>query len=254
MINLDILPSIRTAVCAVGYLAVTLEDYLKNPYERDHFRVKGTGFLIRENTVITNRHVIQAIRNDLIDRRIPDDRRITQFVFPGEGAGWHTSFCGVEFASTVDDKWLDVGFMDITRQPNPAFAQCQPLTINDDPEGIFMGQKVAILGYPEGNDLFINRSFDSQLIYRFGPVLQQGYISAVAPYDKPPHSRILADIRTFGGMSGSPVFQAETGIVLGLHEDSNKETTAFSLPLLKLELDEWLEKHDALRASLTVSE
>lgn len=250
MIDQTILCGVKNAVCAVGYLAVDLEKYALNPFERDYFRVVGSGFLIRDSTVITNRHVIEGMRYCLNKNRFPDDRRMVQFAYP-RADGWQTAMCGVEFISTVDNEDIDVGFIDITRLPEKEFDQCVKLNLIDD-RRLFVGQSVAMLGYPQGNDLFVNPTVDSQIVYRFGAVLQQGHISALAPFDiAPPYSRVLSDIRTCESMSGSPLFDPETGLVISLHTGSNKVTTAFSIPLYENQMNEWLDAHNTLRAKLS---
>ncbi|MEO6590415.1 MAG: hypothetical protein ABIP06_14040 [Pyrinomonadaceae bacterium] len=155
MINQSILNTVRNGVCAIGYLAISEDEYKKDPTDRDHFRIAGSGFLVRENTVITNRHVIERIKTKLknVDL-VADDRIKVQFTYFAEDA----------------------------------------LEICNDPSAIFTSQEIAMFGFPGGNDLFVNKQVDSQLICRFGPVLQRGYISALAPFERPPISRILSDI------------------------------------------------------------
>jgi V8-like Glu-specific endopeptidase len=58
MINERIYRRVRNGVCAVGYLTGTLEQYLKYS-ESEMFQVIGTGFLIGNATVLTNRHVLE---------------------------------------------------------------------------------------------------------------------------------------------------------------------------------------------------
>jgi len=250
MIDQTILNNIRNGVCAIGYLPKGEEEYKKNPTDRDLFRVSGTGFLVRENTVITNRHVIEGIKSELKNADlVADDRTKVQFTYFAEN-GWQTALCSIEFVTTIDNKEIDIGLIDIKRQPEKAFEQCKPLEINDDSSVIFTSQEIAMFGFPGGSDLFVNPFMDSQLIYRFGPVLQRGYISALAPFERPPISRILSDIRTYKGMSGSPVFLPKTGKIISLHE-AGSITTAFSIPLSPEKLAKCISKHGLERQRLT---
>ena len=50
---------IRIGVCAIGYLKGEVKDFINNIND---FVIIGTGFLVRPTTVITNRHVIEALQ------------------------------------------------------------------------------------------------------------------------------------------------------------------------------------------------
>ena len=59
MITQSIRDHIFSSVCAIGYLAVPMEEYRRDP-KKPFLEVLGTGFLVRETTVMTNRHVIES--------------------------------------------------------------------------------------------------------------------------------------------------------------------------------------------------
>ena len=81
-------------------------------------------------------------------------------------------------------------------------------------------------------------------LYRYGPILQQGYISAIAPFDNSVFvERILLDLRTSVGMSGAPVFDSATGSVIGIHEGGRDATTAFAIPLNQRTITTLAEAH-----------
>jgi hypothetical protein len=46
------LPVIRQAVCAIGWIPLTSEEYYANP-KRDKFDIEGTGFLVAQRRVQT---------------------------------------------------------------------------------------------------------------------------------------------------------------------------------------------------------
>jgi len=60
MIGQDILYKVRNGICAIGYLSVERSKYLQDP-TFPYFKVVGTGFLVRDTTIMTNRHVPEAI-------------------------------------------------------------------------------------------------------------------------------------------------------------------------------------------------
>lgn len=244
MISDDVLNRIRHGVCAVGYLTVPLSEFVKDPTRSQHFKILGTGFLIRETTVMTNRHVLKLLYEAQSNESIPDEQRLIQFVFPRKG-GWRTDFRELIYAGYIANPDVDVAFLELDQPPKDESGQCGPLQLSDDASKIKVAKPVGMFGYPQGTTLLVNSFIDKEQIYRFGPVLQQGYISAVAPYEgNQPISRILCDIRTVGGMSGSPVFYSDTGEVFAIHEASNQVTTAFSIPIYREEVMKWLELHD----------
>jgi S1-C subfamily serine protease len=77
-----------------------------------------------------------------------------------------------------------------------------------------VGEAVGACGYPYGSSSLL--SF--QGVSRIGPIVHEGIISALAPYDDPSiHvDKILLDLRVAPGMSGSPVFRPSTGEVVGV--------------------------------------
>lgn len=87
-------------------------------------------------------------------------------------------------------------------------------------------------GYAFGEALLKREVGEREKIYRFGPILQQGFISGIAPFDHAPNiDRLLLDVRTTKGMSGSPVFDPRTGRVHALHTSGIEDTVAFGIPI-----------------------
>jgi hypothetical protein len=83
-------------------------------------------------------------------------------------------------------------------------------------------------------------------VYRWGPVVQQGHVSAVSPFDGVPDgylpSEVLLDIRISGGMSGSPILRPADGRVVGIVHSTWEATTALGLPLITAVIDQWLSQ------------
>ena len=111
---------------------------------------------------------------------------------------------------------------------------------------VTVSEEVFICGYPYGNMLLEPRGKP----YRFGPVVQQGYVSGLAPFagtDAP--QEILLDVRTADKMSGSPVVRSQNGDVIGIHHQAAIDTraivtTSFAIPLDKPRMTRWLEEFD----------
>jgi hypothetical protein len=74
------------------------------------------------------------------------------------------------------------------------------------------GVEVGTIGYPMGTDALRAPGWVNQ----FGPFLQRGIIGAILPTRcKAPHSFVI-NLVSLGGASGSPVFLAESGHVIGV--------------------------------------
>lgn len=230
----QVLRRVRPGICAVGYLTVRAEDYVHDP-SRPFFKVVGSGFLVRDTTAITNRHVIEALLEAQRDTGFSDDQRFLSFVYPRSG-GWQTAHCKMQSLAVVSDRDLDIGFIEFRRRQEPEFKQCRPLALGDLSR-IIVGQSVAVCGYPYGTRLLTR----DQSLYRFGPVLQQGFISAVAPYDNVSRpNELLLDVRIAGGMSGAPVFRPDDGTTIGIVHASWENTVALAIPCDAATLGSWL--------------
>lgn len=190
---------------------------------------------------MTNRHVIQGLLQAQSDMGFPDDQRILQFVYPRVG-GLQQAFCRFEHVGMVTNQELDFGFIEFPRRPESEFEQCRPLVIGN-PSTVEVGQPIAACGYPFGTPMLTEEG----RVYRFGPVLQQGYVSAIAPFDEQPPKKFLLDIRTAPGMSGCPVVQSNDGQVIGIHYAGWEATTALALPLDSQLIEALLTVHDASR-------
>ena len=225
MIDSSIWNCVRSGTCAVGYLTVRPQEFLKDP-ARPLFSIKGTGFLVRDTTAITNRHVIEALMEEQQKTGFPDEQLYLRFVYPTTN-GLQEGYCRFGRFGIVTNQELDVGFIEFKRRLGAEFDQCRPLVLGDPPS-IAVGQPIAVCGYPFGSEMLKRQ----EKTYRFGPVLQQGYISAIAPFDT--YSRVeelLLDLRTAPGMSGSPVFLPNDGSVIGILHAGWDATTSLAVPI-----------------------
>jgi hypothetical protein len=86
----------------------------------------------------------------------------------------------------------------------------------------------------------------SAKVYRWRPVVQRGFISAISPFDTTTEpDEILLDVRTTNGMSGAPIFRPSNGEVIGIHHSGwDDKTTALGLPLTKQNVNAWLDLYD----------
>ena len=187
---------IRPSVLAVGFYRET-----QNP----RFGFRGTGFVVGDGTLlITNAHVVQ------IDADDPSDR--TLMVQSREPSG----ALRPRRADVVEvDRAHDLALI---RFEGPAIAALElagPGTVRE-------GSAIALIGFPLAGAL------------GFAPVTHRGIVSAITPValpspsarqlDGPTISRIREgtfemlqlDATAYPGNSGGPVFDAETGKVVGV--------------------------------------
>jgi S1-C subfamily serine protease len=244
MISKVVLRDMGCRTCAVGVLKVPPEQYAADPRE-PAFKICGTGFLVGPHIVLTNRHVLDGVARYLEEHGFPKSRRYVAFSRP-HGPGMAQTFREFEKAGTVTrPRRIDLGLVTFRGDATDPLDAVSPVVLPETFSGE-VGDPVALLGYAFGETLLKREMGTKELLYRMGPVLQQGYISAVAPYD---HSaivdRLLLDVRTAQGMSGSPVFDPATGNVLAVHSAGLESTVAFAVPLARPMIEEMLAAHSA---------
>jgi len=126
------------------------------------------------------------------------------------------------------------------------FQHISPLEISASPE-LRVTEEVAVCGYPYGTAMLKKNAE----VYRWGPVIQRGFISAISPFDTTDApDEILLDVRTASGMSGAPIFRPLNGEVIGIHHSGWEATTALGLPLTQDKLSAWLGWHDQNRKAV----
>lgn len=225
MIDSEIYRSVRNGVCAIGYLTEPLAVYRQN-LESDIFQVIGTGFLVEEPIVITNRHVIGGLFDSLVTNLVPEKQLFIQFVAPDDDGTLKLVPRMIREVSYLDNPKLDIGFVKYKVVVEEHFESIRPLSVVGSWD-LKVSEQIGICGYPYGTYLQT-----SGLVFRWGPVIQQGYISAVSPFDTTDlPEEILMDVRTAGGMSGAPIFRPDTGDVIGVHHAGIETVTAFGIPL-----------------------
>ena len=111
MINQDVLSKVRNGVCAIGYLTVPFGSYL-NDLQSPYFKVVGTGFMVRDTTIMTNRHVIEALINSQCEFGFTDEQRVIIFVTPRSGDRLQIVIRKILKPRSLSEKLLDVGFIE----------------------------------------------------------------------------------------------------------------------------------------------
>ncbi|MBB5018322.1 S1-C subfamily serine protease [Chitinivorax tropicus] len=191
----DIIDKIKPSIVAIG---------THNPTRQPPLSIMGTGFVVADgNTIITNSHVIpRVVASDqqeklgIVIRQ--DDRTIFR-----------------EGTVLVQDPSHDLAVIKIAGSGLPTLAL-------GDSDSIREGQRIAFTGYPIGMALGLH------------PATHLGYVSAISPIVLPAmNSRQLdprvvnrlkqgsfnilqLDATAYPGNSGSPVFDPDTGKVIGI--------------------------------------
>jgi len=253
MISSDTIQKIRSSTCAILYMPIKHEDAFPNakagdaaPLPNDHTtQVFATGFLIRDDLVLTNRHVVAEILRDRQEKG-HHEHWYVRFTYPRDQSSWAETTKRIKrllvFGDPAGDGGLDVGLLSFYRDPGE-LRQCQSVEFGEL-ESIAVGTDIAICGFPYGNKLLVNAPLG---VLRFGPVVHQGIISAVSPFDSVDQRSIttfLTDLNSAGGMSGSPVFLPDSGRVIGLHYAGADGTLGWALPLDLRRVEGWISFYD----------
>lgn len=186
--------------------------------------IVGTGFLVRANLVLANRHVIELIAADH-KQAGHHDHWYMRFTYPrSKGGIAETIKRVVKVFAWVDPAGagrFDEGLLEFNRDENAEFSKCEPVEFGEL-SSIKVGVDIGICGFPLGNALLLPTAG----LQRFGPVIHHGIVSAVAPFDVSNPRGItsfLTDVNSAGGMSGSPVFRTADGKVIGIHFAGHEE-------------------------------
>jgi len=242
MIDSNVLSCVRNGVCAVGYLSVPLEEYQRNT-ELPLFQVIGTGFLVRNTTVITNRHVIAALVSEQVRVGVPPSQLFLSFVVPDPDGRLRITLRMIRHRGVLSDPTIDVGFIEFAIVHQLHFEGISPLRVVET-LGLRVSEEIAVFGYPYGTAMLQR---DGR-VYRWGPIVQQGWVSGVSPFETATNpDEILLDVRTAEGMSGSPIFRPTTGEVVGIHHSGWQATTALGQPVTAALLVAWLAEYDSQR-------
>jgi hypothetical protein len=221
------------AVCALGWCEASVDDLRKERLGAQ-LKIVGTGFLIRHDTVLTCRHVIAKTLQARQLKGKPDHPLIAVFFVASEKS------IDLRFHAWRNYGWLnppldDVGAV-IIDEPDAAIRDRQPPLEVLSPYTIRTGDAVAVIGYPFGTAALVDQNAEGgPRLYRFGPVIQRGFVSAIAPMGHGARvDRLLLDVRTTSAMSGGAVLALASSRIVGVHTggfETDPATLAFAAPL-----------------------
>lgn len=179
----------------------------------------GTGFVIGDGFVVTNDHVLQAIKTLPKPPNCPKNTWpaicILLYLVPDKGVVEVTMDIIGAFKidkTNFPDKGYygpekpDLAIIRVNMKDLPA------VVVKYDYNEIREGREIATAGYPMGEETLLAPGY----IHQLTPTLQKGIISAILPCEcEMPHA-FMVNVMAQGGASGSPVFLPETGEVVGV--------------------------------------
>lgn len=168
------------------------------------FVFRGTGFVTGDGMqVVTNAHVLPELS-------IPDAPELAILIRPSQGGA---TIRRARVVARVDDR--DIALIRLEGPPLPALQIGDSGTIRE-------GQPIAFTGFPIGGAL------------GFSPVTHRGIVAAITPIALPGgnanqiNEKLIKQLKrgsfeifqldatAYPGNSGSPVYDAETGLVIGV--------------------------------------
>jgi S1-C subfamily serine protease len=179
-----------------------------NPTDNPRFGLKGTGFVVGDgNLVVTNAHVLTDGANAAPDG--PGTRQVVQ-VWQGPRQ-WQMRSTTV----VAVDRARDLALLRFDGPPAPALTLAEPATIRE-------GQSIAFIGFPIGGVLgyahVTHRGIISSITTIALPAQRAGQLNerAVQRLSEGPFEIYQLDAVAYPGNSGGPVFNADTGEVVGV--------------------------------------
>ena len=195
----DIIDTIRNSVVAVGTVQPVKGIHRKGP----PVKFRGTGFIVGNGRqVITNHHVIP----DTID--LEDNESLAIFTGWGKNARAHKA------RLLRSDPDHDLALLEISSAPLPVVKLGNGSSVRE-------GMDVAVTGFPIG------------MVLGLYPVTHRGIVAAITPIVIPaissrtltaeqikrmrnPYVVYQLDMVAYPGNSGSPVYDVDTGKVIGV--------------------------------------
>ena len=178
----------------------------------------GTGFAIREDgLIVTNSHVAKAFNKVFRPPGISEDEwPVHAILFKLTPQGMIEISLDILGVLAISKYERGKHYYGPKEGPDLAIVHVKakglPIVEIDSDILIEEGMDVATAGFPMGTDALTAPGWLHQLT----PTLQKGIISAVLPFASQTPYAFSINIMTQGGASGSPVFDCNTGKVLGV--------------------------------------
>jgi glutamyl endopeptidase len=246
LISREVIYRTRLGVCALGFrrkrpkLETSADG---DPYLKESgFEIIGTGFLVADDIVLTNRHVLEGIIASAPAPDVPRSDWLARFqtpATPGHGEfGWR--YWRLLEATYSRIRNFDAALFRVERTPHEWDERTvtpEAIPIAATSADVYVGDAVGVVGFPFGT----SHQETGELVLRFEPVFQQGFVSAVSPSAfSRDRSEYVLDVRTTKGMSGAPIVNTD-GEAIGLHWGGRGENLAVAHVITRHEIQAWVK-------------
>jgi hypothetical protein len=200
----------------------------------------GTGFLVSDKVIMTNRHVAKIFCDMGLRRKWSIQSGVTARIDYVEEMGTEAS---AEFALTkvigVHDQF-DLSLFQVERVSQSGAAPPKPLPVSAKPPGQMEGLLVYTVGYPAWDGRRNDPEAMRKIFANIFDVkrLQPGEITSYFEAEKV----FIHDCSTLGGNSGSCVIDLQTNQVLGLHFGGKYQQGNYAVALWQLTGDPLIKK------------
>jgi endonuclease G, mitochondrial len=201
-------PKLEIAIPAVGRIEVE---------ENPRMNWAGTGWLVAEDIIVTNRHVARVFARkdgDVFRFSRNFSGRLMEGIidFREElGIDEQSEFKLLKVLYIADDEDADIAFFQVERTSS-GLSLTQPLPLSNTVAT--PGMKIATIGYPAAD----SRVADPNLMRRiFGNVYDVKRMAPGEIIGLDPSGILTHDCSTLGGNSGSVLLDLDTGDAIGLH-------------------------------------
>lgn len=202
------------------------------------FKAYGTGFLVADDLIMTNRHVA-----DIFSMPVQGFGHFLKFGYTArinfcrEKSRWDTDPSCTTLVTEVImlHPWFDLALLRIESAPDGV----APLSLSVADADTVLNTRVGVVGYPSKNpdeDTDIQQNMISEFDTKH---ISPGFVNAVEVKTfQGKTSRALGhDSSTLTGNSGSPLVDLETGIVVGLHFKGNTDGLNWAVPSSEIASD-----------------
>jgi S1-C subfamily serine protease len=178
----------------------------------------GTGTVVDERGCIaTNAHVIAEMEKRRNED--PDNASFAAYLFFSDGEGTGVFPLHVVHTRALADWQAQLAHPQPARAPDIGFifvdVRDLPAVSFEQGAHVYEGMEVAFAGFPQGEYLLAERGQGN--LVQLGPTLRTGRVAAIQPFPAPSgYHGLVIDALGQPGFSGSAVFCASTGAVIGL--------------------------------------